>query len=153
MNKTIVGVVVAIIIIGGGALALTRGNSGNKNNDSNVSSKPSTAPASASEETITPQTKTDTDQQSSSTMITYTDSGFSPSKITVKSGVQIVIKNNSSQVIQFNSNPHPAHTDNPELNVGEVGAGKSATFTVTTKGNWGYHNHFNRSDVGRIEVD
>src|SRR5581483_11843067 len=37
--------------------------------------------------------------------ISYTDAGFSPKNVSVKSGDTIAITNNSSRTIQFNSNP------------------------------------------------
>ncbi|HSW37679.1 MAG TPA: cupredoxin domain-containing protein [Candidatus Saccharimonadales bacterium] len=84
--------------------------------------------------------------------ITYTDSGFTPALTTVKAGDTVKVVNNSSNPLQLDSNPHPAHTDEPELNVGEIDAGKSATFTITQKGTWGFHNHLQPGDTGKIEV-
>ncbi len=49
--------------------------------------------------------------------------------------------------------PHPIHTDDPDLNVGTVKPGESMTFTVTKTGEYGYHNHLNPSDKGRITVE
>lgn len=85
--------------------------------------------------------------------ITYTDSGFSPATLTVASGSSVTFVNNASNLpLQVNSNPHPVHTDNPELNIGGIPKGQSKTITLNTKGNWGYHNHLNPSDQGRITV-
>ena len=95
----------------------------------------------------------DTTLVSSSVTITYTDNGFSPSNIKVTSGGSVTVKNNSGRTIQFDSNPHPAHTDNAELNLGSVGAGESKSFTVTKKGTWEYHDHLNASAEGTIVVE
>lgn len=85
--------------------------------------------------------------------ITYTDSGFSPSMVTVKSGDTVAVKNNSSSTIQFDSDPHPVHTDDTDLNVGTVDPGQTKTFTVTKTGQFGYHNHFNPNQKGSITIN
>ncbi|HYH36222.1 MAG TPA: cupredoxin domain-containing protein, partial [Candidatus Saccharimonadales bacterium] len=85
--------------------------------------------------------------------ITYTDDGFSPAKITVKTGTTVTIRNESSNALQFDSDPHPAHTDNEELNINNVPTGGSETFTVKRTGTFGYHNHLNASDTGTIVVE
>ncbi len=91
--------------------------------------------------------------QSAAATITYSDSGFSPALVTVKSGDTVAIKNTSSQALQMDSNPHPAHTDDTDLNVGTVPSGQTVTFTVTKKGTFGFHNHLNPSDTGSITVN
>lgn len=94
----------------------------------------------------------DTDQRVAAT-ISYTDKGFEPSTLTVKTGDTVRIQNNSTMSLSFNSDDHPAHTKYSELNVGDVPQGGSETFTVTTKGTWGFHNHDNASDTGTITVE
>jgi len=101
-----------------------------------------------------PTTNTPSQSSDSSVAtITYSDSGFSPSTITVKSGDTITLKNTSSQSMQFDSDPHPIHTNDPELNVGAVGPGQSATVKAVTKGTHGYHNHLNPGQTGTIVVE
>lgn len=85
--------------------------------------------------------------------IMYTNTGFDPSTITIKSGQTVEIKNDSSRPLQFDSDPHPAHTDNPELNVDTISPGSSKKFTLTTKGAWSYHNHLNSSETGKVNVE
>lgn len=94
---------------------------------------------------------TSTDTTATGTTIDY-QNGFSPSTTTVQAGSTVTFKNDSSRAIQVQSDPHPAHTDNPELNVGTIDAGSSKTITVTTVGDWGFHNHLNPSETGRITV-
>lgn len=84
--------------------------------------------------------------------ITYDGSSFSPSSVTVKSGDKVRVVNNSQDMLQFESNPHPVHTDDPDLNVGSVDPGQSQTFTVSQKGTFGYHNHLNPSQGGNITI-
>lgn len=85
-------------------------------------------------------------------IITYDGSSFNPNSITVKAGGNVTITNNSSSAIQLDSDPHPAHTGDPELNVGMVEAGQSSTFVVKQKGSFGYHNHLNSSQTGKIII-
>lgn len=84
--------------------------------------------------------------------ITFTSAGFSPTTVTVQSGGKLTVINNSSGAISFNSNPHPTHIDNSELNIGTIGPGESKTVTLTKTGTWGYHNHLNPSQGGTIIV-
>lgn len=104
----------------------------------------------ANQKTTTSTTPAPHDQPSAT--IIYSDSGFSPKTITVSSGAIIAIRNTSSSDMQFDSDPHPVHTGDTELNVGTVAPGKTVTFKVTTTGTHGYHNHLNPSDTGTIIV-
>ncbi|HSX15000.1 MAG TPA: cupredoxin domain-containing protein [Candidatus Saccharimonadales bacterium] len=133
----IIGIVVVILAVGGIIVARS-GNNSNSNSTSTTS-------------TQSTDTTGQTAPQSAAT-ITYTGSGFSPNTITVKAGDTITIMNASSRSLQLDSNPHPAHTDNTELNVGAVAAGQSATFTISKTGTWGYHNHLEASQTGSITV-
>jgi len=145
--KTILAIVVLVLIGGGLFLAAS-----SKTNNSNSGNK---APSTHS--TTTDATKTQT-QKSTTTpnaaaaadTITYDGSSFSPSSLTVKVGDAIEITNQSSASLAFNSDQHPTHTDEPELNVGTIDAGQTKTFNVTKAGSWGYHNHLNPSQKGMI---
>lgn len=85
--------------------------------------------------------------------ITYKNTGFEPAATTIKAGESVKVINDSNAPLDFGSDPHPSHTDNPELNAGDIEHGESKTFTVTTKGDWGYHNHYNPSNHGTIKVE
>lgn len=89
----------------------------------------------------------------SQAVIKYTDNGFDPQTITVESGTKVTVQNASSNPLQFDSDPHPEHTEDPELNIGRINPGESKTITVTTKGSHGYHNHLNSGDTGTIIVN
>ncbi len=138
MTKSIIIGLIAIIVIGGGGyLALHK-----KNNNSSAASSSQTTPSSSSSST----------NQAVAATITYSNNGFSPSATTVQSGDSVAIKNTSSNDMQLQSNPHPIHTDDGDLNVGTVGAGQTKTFVVTKKGTFGFHNHLNPSDTATITV-
>ena len=84
--------------------------------------------------------------------VTYNSNGFSPSSSTVASGGKVTFTNNSASTIQVDSDPHPAHTDNTELNVGLISPGQSQSVTLTTKGHWGIHNHLDPGFTATIIV-
>ncbi len=149
-KSSVIVVIIVVVVLAAGAFALTK----NKDKTSDANTE---APTTSQTASNTNQTQ-NTEQQAAGTetdgtTITYSNDGFSPSTLTVKSGTTVTIKNSSSKVLQFDSNPHPDHTDNPELNVGTVSPGKSATFTVTKTGSHGYHNHLNTSDTGTLVVE
>ena len=98
-------------------------------------------------------TSSSTPSQSAADTITFDGNQFSPATLTVKAGTMVTIKNTSSQDVQMQSNPHPSHTDDSDLNVGLVAAGQSKTFTVTKKGTFGYHNHLDPGIQGKITIE
>lgn len=142
MNKatTAIVAVVLVVIIAGGAIWLSRRNTHSSNNNTSSSTIP---PSQGANTGVT---------QSVAATITYDGSNFSPQLTTVKSGNTVKITNNSQQEISFNSNPHPVHTDDTDLNVGTVEPGQSKTFAVTKKGSFGYHNHLDPSQTGNITI-
>ena len=77
------------------------------------------------------------------TTITITSAGASPRDITVSVGSRVTFVNNDSQPHDMNSNPHPEHTDCPELNqVGFLSPGQSRqTGNLTTIRTCGFHDH------------
>lgn len=89
--------------------------------------------------------------------VTVSDSGFDLSEVTVKSGGKITWTNSSSSKVQVASDPHPIHTENKELTNGEFVAdlapGASVTVTVTKTGTWGYHDHLNAAQRGKVIVE
>lgn len=142
MKKSLI-VLVVIVAIAAGAFVLTRDNDSDNNTNTDTSSNNQT-------QNTTPSASND---QSTAATITYSDDGFSPSTITVKAGTTVTVKNTSSDELQYDSDPHPTHTDNEELNVGAIDPGKSGTFTPNTKGTFGYHNHLSPSHKGTITVE
>ncbi len=133
-KNIIIALALLVIVVGGGVFWMLR---------KNDTTTPTTS--------ATPSTSTNSSTQG--TVITYDGKGFSPSTLTAHSGDTITLKNTSSGQVQFDSDPHPIHTNDPELNVGEVSPGQSATFKVITKGTHGYHNHLNPGQTGTIVVD
>lgn len=88
--------------------------------------------------------------------ITFSDSGVSPSTVTIKSGESITWVNSGSKAVDVASAPHPTHTDNRELTTGqsvlEIAPGATATVTLAKTGSWGYHDHLSPSVRGTVVV-
>jgi plastocyanin len=84
-------------------------------------------------------------------IFTGTD-GFVPSAIIVHVGDSVVIRNYSNVAIDVESNPHPIHTDDTELNVGRIEAGQNRLFVVKKKGTYTYHDELKETLVGQISI-
>lgn len=106
---------------------------------------------SESASTNTKQTASETPLNSSLTIV-FTDSGFEQSKYTVKKGQTITVKNQSSNELEFASDEHPSHRQQPELNIAPTATGASTTFTPTKTGTWGFHDHIRSQFTGELIV-
>lgn len=137
MNKSVTIGVVIVLVIGGGYLFLN---------------KSSIYKSSSTDTTKSASINTNADVKVAAT-ITYSSVGFSPSTTTVKAGDVVAITNSSTSELQMQSDPHPAHTDDTDLNVGLVSAGETKNFTVTKTGTFGFHNHLNPSDTAKIVIE
>jgi len=75
--------------------------------------------------------------------ITITSAGVSPATITVARGSQVTFVNNDVQIHDMLSDPHPEHTDCPELaSVGFMQPGQSRqSSNLNTAKTCGYHDH------------
>lgn len=144
-NKTVIAVIaVAIALAAAGAVAFF------------FMSNKSAAPKASDQTETTTTTETPTNNTTSETdgtVISYTDSGFSPDSLTIKAGTSVTVKNNSTMQLEFASGDHPTHTKEPELNTKTIGPGESTSFTPTKTGTWSFHNHFNSSDTGTLIVE
>ena len=79
----------------------------------------------------------------SGTTITITSSGASPISLEVQLGTQVTFVNSDSRAHNMTSDPHPDHTDCPEINqVGFLAAGQSRqTGNLVRARSCGYHDH------------
>ena len=77
------------------------------------------------------------------TTITITASGVSPQNITVSPGSRVTFVNNDSRTHEMNSDPHPVHSDCPEINaVSFLAVGQSKqTDPLNTPRTCGFHDH------------
>jgi plastocyanin len=82
-----------------------------------------------------------------------TSSGFDPANITVKKGTKVTFVNTDSRPRWPASDPHPSHTDYPQLDPKKaVSAGASWEFTADKVGTWGIHDHLIPTHRGKITV-
>ncbi len=140
--KNIALTVVAVLIIGGIALALSN----------HYKSPVSTFQSTPAPSTAATNSSGASQSQSQATSVSYDGSSFSPAQITVKAGQTVIFKNTSSVTVQVDSDPHPIHTDDTDLNVGTIAAGQSKTVTVNKTGSFSIHNHLNPSQKGSITI-
>lgn len=142
-KNTYIIIAVVVIIVLGGFLFLQSGD----------------APQEAAlEASIPPQ---------SSVTVTYTDSGYFPREVAVLAGGTVTFKNDSSREMWSASAIHPTHTIYPGSGIQKCGTreesrifdackgiapGESWSFAFQEQGSWGYHNHLNISNTGKITV-
>ncbi len=87
-------------------------------------------------------------------ILTYTDNGFQPSFIAVRSGDIVKFRNQSTVGMWVASNPHPTHSDYSEFDQRRsVNANAEYSFTFTKVGVWGFHNHEKSNHQAVISVD
>jgi len=156
MNKTLLIVMIAIVVLIGGFFWL-----------SNKSNAPITnnQPASTNLETINPkingvQVSAGTQMETGTIdntkiVVTYDGSTFSPKTVTIKKGETVTFINESGGGMSVASDPHPTHTNYPafdQYKSSEKGQ-KSYTFVFDKIGSWGYHNHLNSGATGTVVVE
>ena len=139
----LIGIIVVLLILA--AYAFSRGGEPDSTpntdttNQNTTSSQRETTGSAETQETIT---------------VTYTDTGFSPTLITVAPGTIVQWDNNSSGDMWVASDPHPEHTDLPGFDAQEgIPPGGTYWYTFSVLGEHGYHNHLNDVDTGTILVE
>lgn len=127
--------VAAIVIIGGGALVL---------------SKQTNEEAEVIDVVITPEPSASVAPANDEVTVRLTASGFEPKQVTVKMGQTIVFVTDIRA--RISSDPHPVHTSNQELNLPTSEPGQSVRVTPTKTGTFGVHNHLDESQQMTIVV-
>ena len=94
---------------------------------------------------------------SGGTTFTITSTGVSPKSLTIAAGTRVTFVNNDSRAHDMESDPHPEHTDCPEINqVGFISPGQTKlTGNLNTRRTCGFHDHDqseNRSLQGSIII-
>lgn len=102
-------------------------------------------------------TPTPTPTPSNPNTFTITSAGVSPKELTVSPGTQVLFVNSDSRRHDMGSDPHPEHSDCPEINsVGVLQPRQSrATANLTVVRTCGFHDHdlpSNESLKGRIII-
>jgi plastocyanin len=98
---------------------------------------------------MTPPTPTPPNPTSTNT-ITIANNAVSPKNIVVARGSQVTFVNSDNRTHDMSSNPHPEHTDCPEINqAGFLSPGQSRqTGNLNTVRTCGFHDHENNSNTG-----
>jgi len=75
--------------------------------------------------------------------ITISTTGVSPTQLTISQGARVLFVNNDTKLHNVASDPHPEHTDCPEINnVGLLAPGQSReTGNMNTIRTCGFHDH------------
>lgn len=138
MNNKLVFLVIAIVVLGLGGMLLLSNKPGNQTSQT------------VNQNTTPTQAK---QQQTESSDITVTSSGFEPQTITVKPGTRVVWVNKSGTEVTVNSAVHPTHLLWPFLNLGNFANGSSVSVVFDKVGTYKYHNHLNASQTGIVVVE
>jgi plastocyanin len=151
MKNTIIAIVVIAVVIAGGFFLLKGAYQPTSSSipQASTQKQPSQQPVSPA-----PAVKEN--------VVTYTDSGYAPSTLTIKKGETVTFKNQSSRSMWTASAVHPTHRVYPTSG-GCLGStfdacagiqpGGSWSFKFDIAGTWKYHNHLNPGDTGTIVVE
>ena len=96
-----------------------------------------------------------------------TESGFTPSTITVEQGETVTWVNNASREMWIGSDRHPTHTEYADSTLREhcqngdqntaafdqCSTGHRFSFAFEKTGEWGYHNHESAGQTGTVIVE
>ena len=94
--------------------------------------------------------------------IIYTNSGFSPDMLTIKSGATVIFENQSDSPFWPATGPHPTHTGYPAAGgcvnsafdaCREIDPGGAWSFKFDIAGFWKYHDHLRPSNRGAIMAE
>jgi len=117
------------------------------------------------ENDTTNNTEQSSDEQDT-TVITHTNSGFSPETVTVEAGETVVWESETGNM-WVASDQHPTHTeysgtsrtehcqngDQTSAAFDQCSTGNSFSFTFEKTGEWSYHNHENSFQGGTVVVE
>lgn len=109
-----------------------------------------------------PTSQASAPETASENVVTYTNSGFSPSVLKVKAGTTVTFANKASDSMWVASAIHPTHRSYPTTGgcIGStfdscknIARGSSWAFIFDIKGTWKYHNHLDPKETGTIVVE
>ncbi|HSH55888.1 MAG TPA: cupredoxin domain-containing protein [Candidatus Limnocylindrales bacterium] len=150
MNGKVVAVILGVLVVlGAGAFALTRSNPAGT--QTAITIQPT--PEQTANETQSGAVGAETPAATNGATVTYTETGFSPETVRLKAGTTLTVTNDSNRALQFDSDPHPQHTANPELNLEIIESGATKTVVVKKTGSHGIHNHVSARDTGTVIVE
>lgn len=124
MNKMLIGIVISVIVIGGGALLWSKSSSSQmqmQNTPTQTQEQAQTSPTSQAMQAATGQTA-----------VTIQNFAFSPATLTVKVGDKVTWTNKDSA-------PHSATADDGSFDTGVLQNGQSGNVTFNKAGTYTYH--------------
>ncbi|MBI4009056.1 cupredoxin domain-containing protein [Candidatus Roizmanbacteria bacterium] len=149
-NKTLIGIVVAVLVILGAVVVMK---SQQTTQVAPSQSQEATTTVSPEEATASPEITTENAMMEKEVKVNLTDSGFDPQEITVKVGTKVVWVNKTDQTGNVSSAKHPTHLVYPPLNLGDFEPGESVSLVFNEAGSYGYHDHLNPSQFGKVVVE
>jgi plastocyanin len=76
------------------------------------------------------------------------DGRVSPAAVTAPLGSRVTFTNNHNRAHEMSSDPHPEHTQCPEINVGSIPAGQSRTTqNLVVARRCGFHDHLDSGNT------
>ena len=136
-SKIIIGVVVAVIVIGGGVFLLNKSNS----SQMNMQNTPAQTQGQTQANPTTGSTQTTTGKNA----VTIQNYAFSPATLTVKVGDKVTWTNQDSV-------GHSATADDNSFDTGVIAQGQSGSTTFSKAGTYTYHCSVHPSMHGTIVV-
>lgn len=156
----VLAAVAVVIVVAVAAYAMN-----SSSNDVGTAESDASQPASFSQPADSDETANDTpvsggsdsDEQPAATSegftIVFTNAGFAEQVYQVKPGATVTVRNASSRPLQFSSDDHPSHRDEPSLNTPTIRPGETTTFTAPSEpGEYGFHDHINARHTGALVV-
>jgi len=126
MSKILIGVVIAIVVVGGGIFLL------NKNNSSQSMQNMNMPVQNQSQQTQQSPTTGSTQATNGKNAVTIQNYSFSPASITIKAGQSITWTNEDSV-------GHSATADDNSWDTGVLPQGQSKSITFAKAGTYTYH--------------
>lgn len=143
MTKAIYAGFAAAVFVAAAAVACGGGSSGGGT---------STTPTTPTSPTTPTPPATPPTPSSTATITIGSDGAVTPKTVTITQGGRVTFVNNHSRAHDMNSDPHPEHTDCPELAaVGFLSPGQSRTSNnLNTRRTCGFHDH-NEPDTAALK--
>ena len=168
MNKKILVVVVAVVLVAAGWFFFQNNYANGPTIDNDADDNADVTNDVPANDNTSDTNGTNDATDTVTTVITYTDSGFSPAELVVDAGTAVTFLNNSSRDFWPASAVHPTHTVYPGSSIAKCGTdeentifdacgavhpGESYVFTFDEVGSWNYHDHLNVSKFGKVVVE
>jgi len=100
-----------------------------------------------------PQSQNESSANNKTVAIFIEDGKFIPATAALKIGDNAAWLNKDTVLHKIASDPHPDHTNLPELVSSDLASGQTYSFIFQTAGTYTYHDHLNPSITGTIVVE